>query len=287
MRPHRRKYFGPQLAEPGLFVDVCEGGGSSRALSAALQQRGWNLRYQGFDLRDGFDMTLDPLTERVSRPVSFANIHPPYWRIKIYSGKVWGSRPHPRDLSHAPTYKDFLEMLKMGADNTFEALLPGGRYALLIADLRKAGKYISVQSDLLQILPGALDSVVIKEQVNCASDHIAYANDDELIRITHEYYLVLRKEETVVCWLGQALEKSERLKMLADVTWGALIDQALVRLGGRARVSEVYAYISENAPEKTNNNKNWPARVRATLQQRAVPEERGVWAHPHFTRKAA
>jgi hypothetical protein len=287
MKPHRRRYFGERLNQPGIFCDICEGSGTSRDLSAALIKRGWNLEYHGFDLRDGYDMTQNPLVERLPRPASFLNIHPPYWRLKIYSGRVWGQRPHPSDLSHAPTYKDFLELMKLSVDNGFEALMPGGRYALLIADLRKAGKYISVQSDLLQILPGSLDGIIIKEQIHCSSDSQFYANEDELIRISHEYYLVLKKEETALCWLGEAMEKSSRLKMLADVTWATIVDKALRALGGRARLPEIYAYISENASEKMVGNMNPEARIRGTLRQVGVREERGVWAHPSVARRRA
>lgn len=284
MRPHRRRYFGEKQSEPGIFSDICEGSKTSAHLAAALIKRGWNLEYHGFDLREGYDMTQDSLIERLPRPASFLNIHPPYWAIKRYSGFVWGDRPLPNDLSHAPTYKDFLELLKLSVDNGFEALLPGGRYALLIADLRKEGKYISVQSDILQFCPGQLDGIIIKEQLNCSSDSRTYANEDELIRITHEYYLVLKKEEKVLCWLGEAMEKSSRLKMLADVTWSTVVDKALRSLGGRARLPEIYAFISENATEKLKNNTNWEARVRGTLRQVAVAEERGVWAHPSVAR---
>jgi hypothetical protein len=235
-------------------------------------------------------MVCDKLSDRLPREANFIFAHPPYWKLIKYSGRgnQWGDNPHSFDLSHAPTYAEFLSMLKMGMDNAYEALLPGGRYCVQVGDLRKAGQYLSLQADLVQILPGAIDSIVIKTQHNCVSDVRTYANEDELIRIQHEYMLIFRKERVVMSWVAEALETSNRLRMLADATWRSVVEAALINLGGRARLPEIYSYIEERAGEKTRNNARWDARVRSTLREFAVPEERGVWAlKSHAGRKPA
>jgi DNA methylase len=286
LTPFKRRYFS-NPKRPGMFVDICEGGMTSRDLSATLVREGWSLEYNGLDLRTGYNMVCDKLTDRLPREASFLFCHPPYFNLVQYSGSQWGDSPHPFDLSHAPSYAEFLSMLKMGLDNAYEALMPGGRYCVQVGDIRRRGTYLSLQADLVQIAPGSIDQILIKTQHNCVSDSRTYANEDELVKIRHEYLLVFFKERVVMSWVAETLEKSARLQMLADATWRSVVEAALLHLGGRARLPEIYDYISDHAGAKTKNNRNWEARVRGTLRTFAVPEERGVWAHTQAARRHA
>ena len=83
------------------------------------------------DLHQGFDACgPSPFTEAFQ----FAWLHPPYWRQKLYT-------QDPRDLSRTPTLKAFLERYELLLKNTAQALLPGGKLAVLVGDYcdREAG----------------------------------------------------------------------------------------------------------------------------------------------------
>jgi hypothetical protein len=64
----------------------------------------------------------------------FAWVHPPYWRMKLYTDDA-------RDLSRAPTLEVFLERYRLLIDNCAGALVPGGKLAILMGDYsdREAG----------------------------------------------------------------------------------------------------------------------------------------------------
>jgi len=81
---------------------------------------------------------------------------------------------HPDDLSRCGSFDEFIEKLRIALINIYEALRKHGHYSVLIGDMRKDGVYRSFQSDIIQVAPGALESVVIKAQHNCASDRRSY-----------------------------------------------------------------------------------------------------------------
>jgi hypothetical protein len=64
----------------------------------------------------------------------FCWIHPPYWRLMLYSRDS-------RDLSRAPTLEYFLQRYRLLIDNCAGALVPGGKLAILMGDYpdREAG----------------------------------------------------------------------------------------------------------------------------------------------------
>jgi hypothetical protein len=57
----------------------------------------------------------------------FAWIHPPYWRMKLYTDD-------PRDLSRTPTLEAFLERYRLLIENCAGSLAPGGKLAILMGD---------------------------------------------------------------------------------------------------------------------------------------------------------
>ena len=61
-------------------------------------------------------------------------IHPPYWRMKLYTSDS-------RDLSRAPTLDAFINRYRLLIENCAGAIAPGGKVAILMGDYsdREAG----------------------------------------------------------------------------------------------------------------------------------------------------
>lgn len=174
---------------PRTVVDPAEGGGTSRDVCRHL-----NLAYVGADLREGFDLASMPLRQRLRGLADLVFFHPPYYRIIRYSGSVWGTAPHAADLSHVDEWEKYLRVLRAMVENCLDATARGGHVAVLIGDVRQAGAYYSAQAHLHRwFAPASLDAVIVKQQHNVASDGRAYAG--RLIRIMHEYCLVLRRHD--------------------------------------------------------------------------------------------
>lgn len=83
----------------------------------------------------------------------FCWIHPPYWRMKLYTDD-------PRDLSRAKTLPAFLDRYRLLIENCAGAITPVGKVAILMGDYqdREAGymplvywtKYLAMQAGLRQ-----------------------------------------------------------------------------------------------------------------------------------------
>ncbi len=190
---------------------------------------------------------------------------------------MWGTEAHPDDLSNCENYEDFLTKMKLAMQNIYDAVAGRGHYSILIGDIRKNGVYTSIQADLLQLAPGSLDGIIIKQQFNCESSRKTYANQN-FVPIGHEYLLTFRKDLTVFGMLDTTLNISRKLQSLSNANWRAVVHSALNKLGGRAQLQEIYRVIEETAKDLTATRPNWTARVRATLQQFFTPVERGIWA---------
>jgi len=270
---------------PELFCDVTLGGGTSADVVRELAPTGLPRLFVGLDLRLGFNLLRDRLADRLPGGADLIFFHPPYHTMIPYSGPggVWGQgrAHHPDDLSRCADYEEFLYKLRLACLNIHEALGRGGRYAVLVGDLRRGGCFYHLAADLRQVAPGLLEAVQVKLQHNCHSRARRYPNEADLIRIDHEYLLHFRRDGLVVGLLGPTLETSCHLERLSKATWKALITSALGRLGGKAPLGEIYREIEREAENKTRSRKrvNWQAKVRQLLQ--LEPEyhspTRGVW----------
>lgn len=264
---------------PKLFVDPAEGGKTSRDVAKGFP----DMKYFGFDLRDGFNLLRDRLLDRLPTEADFAFFHPPYHDIIPYSGNMWGT-PHQDDLSRCSSKEEFIEKLQLALHNIYEAIRPGGNYSVLIGDVRRNGDYWSIQSDIIQIAPGKLGGVLIKSQFNCVSDKRQYSGS--FVPIKHEYLINIHKDRTIMAILDHAVRSSKHLSMLSTANWRAVIEQTLRKLGGKASLPELYQEVKASATEKTVQNPNWEAKVRQILQQYFQNVERGVWQIP-TTKRAA
>ena len=173
-----------QFYKPQVFADPTLGSGTSADVVAEMNAEGAGIEFHGLDLHNGFNLLKDSLSARIGgKRADYVLIHPPYHSVIKYSGagNQWGNEIHPDDLSHCPTYEDFLSKLVISLRNIYDSLSAKGTYSVLIGDLRRNGEYISIQSDLLQLAPGKLDGIIIKAQHNCFSDRKNYSNPKSFI----------------------------------------------------------------------------------------------------------
>jgi hypothetical protein len=107
--------------------DPMTGSGTCRAVCNELGLYCWSS-----DLHEGTD-ACDP-SQFPRECFEFGWIHPPYWRMKLYTEDA-------RDLSRAPTLSAFLDRYKLLIANCAGALVPGGKLAILMGDYidRQAG----------------------------------------------------------------------------------------------------------------------------------------------------
>lgn len=268
-----------ETVNPRVVVDPACGSNTTGDVVAAMRREGYQLEYHGRDLHQGFDLQSNPLAAEIGVPADLVFYHPPYWKMLRYSGNVWGTEPHPADLSHAETYDEFMYRLQLTLVNAFDCLKRGGRLAVLIGDLRKEGVYYPMQSHVASFAPGVVESIIIKQQHNCTSDRREYTS--RIIRIEHESLIILRRDGVVFGPLDATLAISNRLKMFSTCTWRAIVEYALENLGGKATLDELYGYIEEHASERIKSP-HWKEKIRQTATAFAVRLERGVYATQAF-----
>ncbi len=165
-------------------ADPMAGSGTTRDVIAGLNRyKKAGIEYWGGDLRQGFDLTWQELPGWYD----LVWIHPPYWNIIRYSKAS-------ADLSNIEDYEEFRQMLMACLTRCYDALLPGGRLAVLIGDVRRQGRYTPIIRDILNFPHGEIRSVIIKVQHNCTSDRKAYGRMEDL-PIRHEYIVVFKKTD--------------------------------------------------------------------------------------------
>lgn len=259
--------------QPKLFVDITEGSGTSRDVCHDL-----GIEYVGLDLHTGFDATGMSVIDQLPRPADVSFSHLPYGPMVDYTSVGTWESPDlkSKDLSKCSD-DEFLELAQVLLENQRLATEQGGRYCTLIGDLRKNGTYRSYQADFIAMMPKTeLESVVIKTQHNCVSDRRQYSG--RFIPIQHEYLLIWKRSYKTMFQI--TLEKVSQLQATADWTWRNLVRMALIHLGGKASLEELYALIGEmpEAAARRSSNNHWDAKIRQVLQRHFCPVERGVWS---------
>lgn len=259
---------------PKLFVDICEGSGTSRDVCRVL-----GVDYKGFDLHTGTDFTSDYILSLLPGPADLVFSHPPYADMIDYGaiGEFKDPKLVSRDLSRCNSVDEFLEKSYLMLLNQREATKAGGIYSCLIGDMRQKGTFRSFQSDYIQMMPKSeLISVTIKYQHNCVSDATKYSGS--FIPIMHEYLLVWKKSKATT--VKVAMDHLREIKQETSITWRTIIRMALIKLGGRAKLDDIYRMVEKDADDRIALNQNWMAKIRQTLQQHFESVERGVWAVP-------
>lgn len=166
--------------------DPSEGGGTVRDVVAGINQYlRKDIKYEGRDLRQGWNLMTSPLPDKQYDMVWY---HPPYWDIIRYSENRY-------DLSNAGTLDEFESMLNLCVERLSQVVKRGGIMAILIGDKRKSGQYYALFKTLLMNDKiGQLKAIIIKIQHNCKSDRTSYeCHNPFLIPIKHEYCLIFQK----------------------------------------------------------------------------------------------
>lgn len=262
-----------QHFSPKLFVDTCEGSGTSGDVCREL-----GVQYVGLDLHRGFDFLSNPIINELPRQADMVFSHPPYHDMINYEqerqkhglGVVSSS-----DTSICLSPEEFIEKSQLMLLNQREATRRGGVYTTLIGDYRKAGKFHSFQSDFIQLMPkDELMSVTIKAQHNVMSNGRSYSGS--FVPIMHEYLLIWKKKEKTMYQV--MMNKAYELKRNIQSTWRNLIRIALMNLGGEAPLKSIYNEVAKLAATKVSLNANYQAKIRQQLQFHFTNVERGVWA---------
>lgn len=259
--------------QPKIFIDPMVGSGTSVEVAEEME-----IEAYGLDLHGGFNILRDSILQRVGKEADMVFSHPPYHDMIVYSGQVWGN-PHADDLSRCTSDEDFMEKIQVALLNQRAATKAGGMYGLLIGDLRRSGQYKSYQADCIARMPKSeLASVVIKVQHNCVSDSRQYAKMKHM-RILHEYIILWNKpKEVMVSILSDLAGMAKQHATALRATWKAVVRYALITLGGKAKLEDIYSAVANAAPSQLAGNNNWQAKIRQTLQLIAQPVERGIWA---------
>lgn len=106
---------------PKRVCDPMTGSGTCRDVCREL-----GVEHFSADIRTGFDCANAEHAAAIGT-FDFVWIHPPYWRMKVYSND-------PRDLSTAPDLPSFLRGLNRVIRNCRDVLRPGGHMAVLMGD---------------------------------------------------------------------------------------------------------------------------------------------------------
>ncbi len=114
-----------------------------------------------------------------------------------YADIIQYSEDIEADLSYLKV-KDFLEEMKVVADESYSVLKKDKFYAVLMGDIRQKGHMIPLSFDVIRVFENAgfkLKELIIKEQHNCKATEYRKTNSVKynFLLIAHEYLFVFRK----------------------------------------------------------------------------------------------
>ena len=121
--------------------------------------------------------------------ISLACIHPPYLNALQYT------KDDEDDLSRIEDPQEFARRISRLAEEVREVLQPGGYCAVLMGDVRKAGRLIPLGNETLTRFLEArleLQDIIIKAQHRDRSSEF-YTKDSRQFLLSHEYLFVLKK----------------------------------------------------------------------------------------------
>lgn len=263
--------------KPRQVLDPMCGSGTTGDVAKDMDIACWQN-----DLHSGFNILRDELP-LMGDLVFF---HDPYHNIIPYSGNVWGTKPHPDDLSRCPDYQTFLKRMDIAHYNGYQALRPGGHLVILTGDVKRKGMLFPLQRDYRWY--GEPVQMLIKLQHNVWSNGQAYSNMNDP-RIMHEYVIVTRKPRQFASAWMVTVRRSELLEAdqreVGIQTWHGIVWTALLVLGNRGSLTDIYDQVKDHARVRKAETAgtDWKAIVRRVLQETCQPVERGVWALPQYS----
>lgn len=258
--------------------DICDYMCGSNTTGDAARTMG--IHSHTYDLHSGFDLLHCDIPERPQ----FIFWHPPYWDIIKYSDVMYrasdvqqryGYDPRRYDLSRIPTWEGFVQAMNYCMMKQFCALEKGGRMAVLVGDIKKKGRLLSMIFELTK--PGTLENVIIKTQHNCVSDRRSYSG--RFIPIVHEYVLLLRKDEPLVYPLLMTYQLKGDIRDMPGATWRDILADAMESFQTPAPLEQIYAAVGNY--KRAQQQQHWKDKVRQTLQYHPntfYSPSRGIWA---------
>lgn len=258
--------------------DICDYMCGSNTTGDAARTMG--VHSHTYDLHSGFDLLHCDIPERPQ----FIFWHPPYWDIIKYSDVMYrasdvqqryGYDPRHYDLSRIPTWEGFVQAMNYCMMKQFCALEKGGRMAVLVGDIKKKGRLLSMIFELTK--PGTLENVIIKTQHNCVSDRRSYSG--RFIPIVHEYVLLLRKDEPLVYPLLMTYQLKGDIRDMPGATWRDILADAMESFQTPAPLEQIYAAVGNY--KRAQQQQHWKDKVRQTLQYHPntfYSPSRGIWA---------
>jgi hypothetical protein len=261
--------------KPRRVLDPMCGSGTTGDVARQMGIACWQS-----DLHSGFNVLADAFPG-LGDLVFF---HDPYHDIIPYSGNVWGSVPHPDDLSRCPDYATFIRKMDIAHYNGYQALHSGGHLVILVGDVKRKGLLYPLQRDYRWY--GEPLQMLIKLQHNVRSSGQTYTGMRDP-RILHEYVIVTRKPRQFASAWMVSVRRSERLEVdqrgVQRQPWQGIVWTALAQLGGAGSLPEIYAEMQPHArvQRAAANGQDWQATARRVLQETCMPVERGVWALPN------
>lgn len=121
--------------------------------------------------------------------IDFICTHPPYADIIQYSREIAG------DMSLLDMDK-FLQEMKKAAKEAYRVLKKGKMCAVMMGDIRKAGKVVPLGFHMMErfLEAGfANKEIIIKEQHNCRSTGYWERRNRNFLLLAHEYIFVFEK----------------------------------------------------------------------------------------------
>ena len=271
------KYGANKVAEvfagSGTTSDVC---------------RDMNIPYIGIDLNPKpvrpDIIAMDILDDNIELPDDFYDadmifLHPPYPGINNihYSTGMWqGNQTQiSRDIQEMK-WESGMKAVNHAIMRAYNALRPGAYEVVLVGEISFRGQYHSMMADLIR--PTQLHQTFIKLQHNCMSDRDAATRSRSDRALTgHEMIAVFKKPSGYE--IAYVMPKEYRLDIRDSVmaTWKDVVTAVMNKLGGNATLSEIYKEVEHH--KKAQNNANWQAKIRQTLQMGNFRNTaRGVWA---------
>lgn len=257
-----------------LFLDPMSGSGTSQDVAEEL-----HIPSVLYDLNPHPPKGIgnwNALKDEVAHSADLIFFHPPYHDIIQYSGNMWG-RPHEDDLSRCENYEDYIEKLNYVIKKLYFSLRQNGYLAILVGDIRQKGIFHSIAADMLHI--GNMKSWIVKGQFHCTSSKTQYSGKP-FIPIVTETLVLFQKEEILLVPFSIRREGIFQIQEQDSIalTWFHLLRMTLEQLNGHATLKQLYQELREHP--KAQKNKNYEARIRATLYEHAdcfLPLARGTF----------
>lgn len=191
--------------ESDVVLDQFIGGGTTMVEAALLNRRGIGLDINTKALHVAqCHMSSVPHADRIQllqadarnltcigdESIDLICTHPPYANMIKYGGD-------DRDLS-GMRLETFLNSMTMVAQESLRVLRPGRMIALMMGDMRRAGRYIALADAVMHRFVDRgfqLENIVIKTQHNTRTTRLYWSAERQLpfLLLAHEYLFIFSK----------------------------------------------------------------------------------------------